>query len=157
MQSDDRPPMTAFPLDRARPRRTPFPHFVAGQPFTPDVAAATYAWLDGRAPWRRHGRYFFDPFGFDVLSEDLPPLIWQGVASPATLRFFRRRVEALFSVSLANVFSIAGHRLVPGQGIGVHNDGPKRGDETHRMVVHLGPTLGDSSGGHLLFFNSPEP
>lgn len=63
-------------------------------------------------------------------------------------------MEALFSIELADVFSVTAHRLVPGQGIGLHTDRPLLGYESHRMVVHFGPEFRDQNGGHLLFFNS---
>src|SRR5690606_24336967 len=85
------------------------------------------------------------------------PSIREGLMSPAMLRRLRRKMESLFVEPMADVFSIVAHRLLPGQGIGVHNDDPRGGSEAFRMVLHLGPELDDSSGGHLMFFRSRDP
>lgn len=157
MQNIDGPHMTSPALQDARQRQTPFPHFIASQSFAQDVADAAYTWLDANAPWRRHVSYFFDQFECNMLSMRLPRLLHEGLISPATLRLLRQRMEAQFSVSLADVFAVFAHRLVPGQGIGVHNDKPTPGNETHRLVVHLGPGFDDTSGGHLMFFRGKDP
>ena len=145
-----------IPLADARLRTEPFPYIVGLQPFPREVADAAHAWLDGHTPWRRHVHYFFDQFEYSLIDAKLPPLLHEGLVSAATLRGLRQRMEALFSVELADVFSVTAHRLVPGQGIGVHTDRPLLGYESHRMVVHLGPEFRDENGGHLMFFDGPD-
>lgn len=144
------------PLADARLRTEPFPYVLGMRPFSGEVADAAYEWLDSHAPWRRHVHYFFDQFEFNLIDAKLPPLLHEGLVSAVALRGLRQRMEALFSVELADVFSVTAHRLVPGQGIGVHTDRPLLGYESHRMVVHLGPEFRDENGGHLMFFDGPE-
>ena len=138
-------------------RRAPFPHFVTSRPFDQAVADAAHAWLDASAPWRCHVSGFFEQFECSLAHVELPRLLQGSLLSPAVLRRLRRQMEALFGVSLADVFSVMAHRLVPGQGIGVHTDAPFDGSESHRLVAHLGPAFSDSTGGHLIFFNSKDP
>ena len=154
MQKSDKSAFT--PLADARLRTKPFPHIVGLRPLPDEVADAAHAWLDGHTPWRRHVHYFFDQFEYNLIDAKLPPLLHEGLLSAATLRGLRQRMEALFSVELADVFSVTAHRLVPGQGIGVHTDRPLLGYESHRMVVHLGPEFRDQNGGHLMFFDGPD-
>lgn len=156
MQNSNESPEELARLVNARRRDRPFPHFVAQRSFRPDVADAAHAWLDAHAPWRRHVTDFFDQFECSMLHMQLPPLLQDGLVSPTTLRSLRRQVEALFSVSLADVYTVTAHRLVAGQGIGVHTDRPLPGYEGYRMVVHLGPACEDSSGGHLMFFHDDD-
>lgn len=143
------------PLADARLRTEPFRYVLGMRPFPREVAEAAHKWLDGHAPWRRHVHYFFDQFEYNLIDAKLPPLLHEGLVSARTLRGLRERMEALFSVRLADVFSVTAHRLVPGQGIGVHTDRPLLGYESHRMVVHLGPEFRDQNGGHLMFFDGP--
>lgn len=151
------PDKSAFtPLADARLRTEPFPYILGTHAFACEVADAAHAWLDGHAPWRRHVHHFFDQFEYNLIDAKLPPLLHEGLVSAATLRGLRQRMEALFSVELADVFSVTAHRLVPGQGIGVHTDRPLLGYESHRLVVHLGPEFRDENGGHLMFFHGPD-
>jgi hypothetical protein len=145
------------PLVHTQRRDIPFPYFIARQAFAPDVADAAYAWLDGCVSWRRHRTDFFDQFECSLLTMRLPPPLHDGLVSPTMLRTLRQRMEQIFSVSLADVFTVTGHRLVPGQGIGVHTDRPLPGYETYRMVVHLGSGTSDANGGHLMFLHGKEP
>jgi hypothetical protein len=144
------------PLLNATRRDTPFSHFVAMQAFTPTVADAAVAWLDGCVPWRRHLTDFYDQFECSLLNMRLPPLLHDGLVAPATLQRLRQRIEQIFGVALADVFTVTGHRLVPGQGIGVHTDRPLPGYETYRMVVHLGAGNSDANGGQLMFLHGKE-
>lgn len=143
-------------LVNAGMRLAPFPHFVCARPLAPDVADAAYTWLDEHAPWDRHTSDFYDQFGCDLISLKLPRLLHHHLVSPIVLQRMRQRLEALFSVPLADIYSVVAHRLVPGQGIGVHTDAPADGTETYRMVVHVGPGFRDASGGHLMFFRSKD-
>jgi hypothetical protein len=50
--------------------------------------------------------------------------------------------------------SITAHKLTTGQFIDVHNDAPSPGLETHRLVLHLGRSSIQGSGGELRIHNS---
>lgn len=144
-------------LQRVRMRQTPFPHFIAWRPFAPAAIDAAHAWLHTSALWRRHASSFFDQFELRLVPATMHGPLHGHVASPATTDLLRQRMQDLFSVRLADTVTVVAHRLVAGQGIGVHTDKPHKGSETHRLVVHLGPDRDDAGGGHLMFFHSQDP
>jgi hypothetical protein len=62
--------------------------------------------------------------------------------------------EARFGEALFFGVSIAAHKLIANQYIGVHNDAPspEYGMETHRLVVQLNHGEGSLTGGNLQLF-----
>jgi hypothetical protein len=136
--------------------RTPFPYFVAQQVFERDVADALLSWLEEEAPWDLHEGPFFEQFETNLKAAQLPPAC-SGISEAATLAALRHEVGAALGVKLSDRVTISAHKLVPGQGIGVHNDAPDEGHETHRLVVAFGRSYDDRHGGHLIFLNSSRP
>jgi hypothetical protein len=69
----------------------------------------------------------------------------------------RRKMETLFNTPLTTRWTVTAHRLLPRQGIGIHNDAPDDETETHRLIVQLNSGWQHDFGGHLLLFNSHNP
>lgn len=157
VQNSTGPSVRGSVLENVQERRTPFPHFVSMQAFDRAVADAAYAWLHAHAHWHHHVSTFFDQHERGLIDADLPRELRDALVSPAVLRLLRQRMETLFAVSMADVFDVVAHRLVPGQGIGLHTDRPSAGDETHRLVINLGREFDDSQGGHLILFHGRDP
>ncbi len=140
-------------LERVEIRTTPFPYVVVREVFDRALADALLAWLETEAAWQLHRSDFFEQCECDVIAARLPPPC-APVTDPALLSELRARIGGFFETDLAERTRVIAHRLTPGQGIGIHNDAPRDGSETHRFVVHLGRQFEDRQGGHLVFFNS---
>jgi Rps23 Pro-64 3,4-dihydroxylase Tpa1-like proline 4-hydroxylase len=52
---------------------------------------------------------------------------------------------------------ISEHRLLTGHRIGIHNDCPHDGTETHRLIVHFSDSRVRNSDGQLVLCNIVEP
>jgi hypothetical protein len=135
----------------------PFPHFVIDG-FLPDGdASAVLEWLERQAHWTVQERSFYVQYSCtnaDALRSG--PLA--GVCSATSLDALADRLGDLFDVELeAAEVHVEAHRLVPGQGIGVHNDNPRFGTESVRVVLHFGRVFNDPDGGHLVLLSAPDP
>jgi hypothetical protein len=146
----------AFQFDDIELTRAPFLYFVAHNVLSASLAADLVAWLQQDAPWHLHQGAFFEQYECNLLEATLPPACLPLLARP-NLRVLRERVGLLLEQELAERATITAHSLHPGQGIGVHNDAPSHGRETHRLVLYLGEEFADEQGGHLVFFNSGDP
>jgi hypothetical protein len=70
----------------------------------------------------------------------------------------REYLAGIFRVEFDKAkLNICAHRLLPGHRIGIHNDSPVGGTETHRFVVHFSEVFDDSFGGHLALFSRDDP
>jgi Rps23 Pro-64 3,4-dihydroxylase Tpa1-like proline 4-hydroxylase len=63
--------------------------------------------------------------------------------------------ENLFGTQFRPNLCVGAHKLIDGQGIGIHTDNVL-GEESHRIVVQLSRDWQDSSGGNLVFFGSAD-
>jgi hypothetical protein len=130
---------------------TPFKYCVLAEVFSPFTADALLSSLEVARGWRLARKSFYeqyelslrDPFFHEVVNllkvDDIVGLI--------------KDVEREFELNLERRLEIVAHRLLPGQGIGLHNDSVS-GWETHRLTVTLNRGFEDRNGGHLVFFNS---
>lgn len=134
----------------------PFPYFISGKVFDDASAESLLRWLETDIPWQLHEGDFFEQFECNLLHLPIPTSCAH-LFQQDTLNELKSRIETLLETELTDQLTIVAHKLIPGQGIGVHNDAPHHGLETHRLVVNLGRSFKDSYGGHLLFFNSNDP
>jgi hypothetical protein len=80
------------------------------------------------------------------------------LCNPSTLHELAGQLGDMFGLDLeTKTVHVEAHRLRPGQGIGVHNDNPRFGTESVRLVMHFGGAYEDSDGGHLLLLAAPDP
>jgi hypothetical protein len=135
----------------------PFPYFISQEVFDPGSCDAILSWLENDIPWRlavKEG--FFEQYEYSLNNSPAPPSCsW--LLQPDTLAELRKRVEALLRVNLIDRINVSAHKLIPGQGIGIHIDNPQDPEsagETHRLVVSFNRDFQERNGGHLVFFNS---
>jgi hypothetical protein len=144
-------------LARCQVQPDPFPHFVLDG-FLPDAdASAVLAWLERQARWLVQERSFYVQYSC-TNADDLRSGPLAGLCSAASLNALAAGLGDLFDVELeaANVH-VEAHRLDPGQGIGVHNDNPRFGTESVRVVLHFGRVFNNDDGGHLVLLSEPDP
>ncbi|SNR67603.1 cyclophane-containing peptide 2OG-Fe(II) oxygenase YhhC [Blastococcus mobilis] len=136
-------------------RGTPFLYCVADAFVQPQLADALLRAMETTTEWILHSGDFFEQYEWD-LARSAPSGDMRRLFDPVVLDELRRTVARLFDCDLEHRVKVVAHRLEPGQGIGVHNDAPRPGDETHRVVLHLGHEYDDRHGGHLVFLNGPD-
>ncbi|WP_182882621.1 2OG-Fe(II) oxygenase [Microbispora sp. H10949] len=143
--------MTGLLLAGTEVRTDPFLHATVSQVFADDLAGALTEELSGIEGWNLHRGRFFEQYECDLLRH--APM--GGLLGPELIDRLRTWAADLLMVELAERVQVVAHRLIPGQGIGLHNDAPDADDETHRLVVHLGTGYRDDHGGHLVLFSEP--
>lgn len=68
-------------------------------------------------------------------------------------------MEESFQAVIGGHFTIVGHKMLPGQVVGIHTDSPvgDRGrTENFRLVYYVDRDFRDENGGHLLLFASSD-
>lgn len=147
--------MSGLLLTGAEVRSQPFLHATVNEVFTPEVAEELRAELASMGTWQLHRGDFFEQYEQDLLQHG-PPRVRQ-LLSTELLGAVRNWVGDVLMTAFEDRFKVIAHRLVPGQGIGLHNDAPDDETETHRFVVHLGDNgYQDDRGGHLILFDKPD-
>ncbi|WP_437505526.1 cyclophane-containing peptide 2OG-Fe(II) oxygenase YhhC [Sorangium sp. So ce1099] len=134
----------------------PFPHFIVEGLLDPATLEALLGWFETGAVWSVQNSSFYSQHGCSNLNEILPSSS-RAILGAEDLLAIQAHLERLFSVKLTDRVYIAAHKLLPGQGIGIHTDRPYRGSETHRFLLHVNRAFEDSYGGHLLFFTRNDP
>lgn len=128
----------------------PFRYTTYRSIFEQEAAVQLAEWFERGAPWRREVGRFYDQFEFNFVDANLPPeLRW--MTEDSTLAAVRSTMQAALGASFLKPMKLTAHKLIEGQGIGIHNDNAE-GEETHRLIVPLSREWDDSSGGHLLLF-----
>jgi hypothetical protein len=136
--------------------RWPFRYFISAQVLSLDSADCLLRWLETGAPWRLHHGAFFEQYECHLLGVPAP----SGCAAlfePKALNELRHRMEALLETDLTDQIEVVAHKLLPSQGIGIHNDEPHEDRESHRFILQLNPGWSDENGGHLFLFKGKNP
>lgn len=145
-------------LDGARLMTDPFPHFVLPNLFDDATAGNILRWLEEEAPWAVESRAFYLHHGCANLAALTAGGPAAAVAAPETLRLMRQHLARVFGVGLrADRSEVNAHRMLPGHRIGLHNDSPVRGTETHRLLINLNSGFDDAHGGHLVLLDPRAP
>jgi hypothetical protein len=132
----------------------PFPHALAAECLSPDLAATLLDWFEAHAAWRLVEADFYEQYEFSLWDVRVPPAA--PLTAPAVLSALRAEMTRLFGRQFQTCVKVVAHKLVPGQRIAIHND-YLAGEETHRLVVQLNRGLTDADGGFLMLFNSGDP
>jgi hypothetical protein len=143
-------------LRNLEPRTEPFPFLLSTEALEPALADALLSWLETGVEWRLHEGAFYDQWECDLLSA-VPPPSCAPLLTAEALADLTRRVGALFGADLSDRLTVIAHKLIGGQAIGVHNDDPDPGYETHRLVVQLNRRTDRDEGGELLVHGSSRP
>jgi Rps23 Pro-64 3,4-dihydroxylase Tpa1-like proline 4-hydroxylase len=132
----------------------PFQHFILSDFYETDFAGRLSDWLLAGATWRRAVHHFYDQFELSFRdAEAIPDNISARLLSDLALGNVKTLAEELFQVRLRPNIALSAHKLVDGQGIGIHTDNAPHA-ETHRIVVQLSRDWKDVYGGQLVFFGS---
>lgn len=132
----------------------PFAHFVLSDFYESEFAEVLTNWLSTPAMWRRAVHHFYDQFEFNFKDvPSIPETVTHALLTSPALSKVRLLAENLFETQFRPNVCISAHKLVDGQGIGIHTDS-KRGAESHRILVQLSKDWQDDFGGQLVFFGS---
>jgi Rps23 Pro-64 3,4-dihydroxylase Tpa1-like proline 4-hydroxylase len=134
----------------------PFVHFVLSDFYEPEYADKLSCWLSSDASWRRAVHHFYDQFELSFKdAPGIPESVSSGLLSITSLRGVKALAERLFGMEFHPYLALGAHKLVEGQGIGIHTDNASEA-ETHRIVVQLSRDWKDEFGGELVFFGSSD-
>lgn len=134
----------------------PFPHFSLPVVFDSETADAILDFLEKETPWELESQTFYTHYGCATIVEHFcgKPAAVAGL--PETITLIRRHLERIFNKSLTDRFNLVAHKMLPGHKIGIHNDHPSGGTETHRFLVNFSRHFDDSYGGHLVLFSKDD-
>lgn len=128
-------------------RDDPFPHVVGTHPSDDDAWGRTVRWLAHQAIWLPVDGGFHKNHRCANLRELLAERAT--LVSAKAVDSLARSVEQWFGERLDPTYAtVVAHRLSNGEFVGVHNDMPAHGTETHRVIVHVG--AGSVAGGELV-------
>jgi hypothetical protein len=112
-------------------------------------AQSLLEWLEACDLWEVNDGAFYSQESFVVKPDEIGNgLSW--VFDPTALIALKERLETAFECRLGSRFRFVAQSLRPGQGIGIHNDSPRSGYETLRLICYVGRGFDDRAGGHLL-------
>ena len=151
-------PQLGSAFRNAEVSRTPFPHCVVPRLFDDETALSVLAWFQATSSWALEGTSFYVQHAAYDLAHSMSTSAAGVVCSPEVIAAIREFLEDVFAVEFDRTkLNICAHRLLPGHRIGIHNDSPAGGTETHRLVVHFTDAFHDSFGGHLALFSRKDP
>jgi hypothetical protein len=140
----------ANPARQIQAVNKPFPHFFTPALLEEDALEALRTWIRAGHRWQRSEASFYHQNNLALWANH------RKLASGLDLGFdlhahIVEMGERLFGVAMRrDRFEAYAHKFEQGQGIGVHNDVPAGGTESHRIVLHLSESYHDAMGGHLL-------
>jgi hypothetical protein len=143
-------------IKTAEARRRPTRYFISEQVLSSESAGHLLRWLETGVRWRLHQGAFFEQYECNLLGVRTPSDCATLFGQEA-LDELRLRMEDLLETELTEQIEIVAHKLLPSQGIGIHNDEPHDELETHRLILQLNRGWSDENGGHLFLFNSKSP
>lgn len=130
----------------------PFPHFSSASALQNNIDLELYNWLVNTEHWKLIETDFYEQHEFSLLCVQLPKYL-ECLISRKTIEFIKAKFKTAFKIESFELVGVVAHKLVNEQHIGIHNDFIK-GDETHRLVIHLNPEWNEEKGGFLMLFNS---
>ncbi len=143
------PAMLALP----QAATTPYPHSYVTPVLDEEQCAHLLTWLRQSAPWQYHQSTFYRQLECDLRRAPLPAEL-KPLFDEESITALRHAMEQAFGVRLDQHVSIIAHKLLPGYGIGIHNDAPDPGMETHRFVLQLNPRDAPLVGGEMVLYHS---
>lgn len=135
--------------------RKPFPHFVGFVPAVGDLKPEWEEAVNNEALWKLHEASFYTQRENALPVEEVPAL--SAFFSEDWLSRLRVLVENSLNCKLSEKIKINLLRLDGGNSINVHNDSPKCGYETHRVLIYLSNYRDEFKGGELVLFSSRDP
>jgi 2OG-Fe(II) oxygenase superfamily len=134
----------------------PYRHFLCFDSFNASNATEMRDVLSSELDWGVREGSFYVTYRLDLRA------FYENRPTPRFLRqdvlfALRDRVGEMFSVPLSDDVQVLGHRMIPGQQIGVHNDNPGLGFESYRIVTQFTQDHRPEDGGELNIHVSDSP
>jgi hypothetical protein len=149
--------MAVTSVEESTTEVAPFPHLVIPRWLEAEQAEQILDWFETEAVWKPQERSFYTQhscFSIEELREG--PLAF--LFEPQTLADLGDQLRRHFGQDIdTSHVHVEAHRLLPGEGIGLHNDNPILGTEALRIVAHFNRRHEDRYGGHLVMFASEDP
>ena len=126
----------------------PYRHFLCFDTFTADQAAEMQDVLSSNLDWGVREGSFYVTYRLDLrafFSDRSRPRFLE----EEFLFSMRDRMAEIFDVHLSDEIQVLGHRMIPGQQIGVHNDNPGLGFENYRAITQFTLDYHPEDGGSL--------
>lgn len=122
---------------------TPFEHCLLSNWLTPAEELSVLNALERETQWRRQKEHFYTHSSIDLsqieVSAEYGPL-----CSREKLSTLKLIMEKMFGIPFSNEIRVWMHKMVPGDGIGIHNDNC---ESELRMVLQLNRGWRTSNGG----------
>jgi hypothetical protein len=132
----------------------PFPHILVSNLLDTALAESVLCWLERDAIWTVKSCWFYLRHTSLNISERVAGTDADIVCAPAVIQSIRKHLERLFETKLdPHKVDLSAERALCGHRIGRHNDGPKDGSVTHRLVVYLNRGYDPAHGGRLSLFS----
>ena len=143
---------SAVTIAGAQPSDDPFAHALVLDCIDAETLLACNDWFSDDAPWKLAKTDFYEQYEFDL--RDAQHWLVQRLSGATTIAKIVCETELLFNTRFTDDFSVTAHKLIKGQQIGIHNDWIA-GQETHRLVIHLGQWATAADGGLLTVLAGP--
>jgi len=134
----------------------PFSFLVGDSPFDTQSAQAIHDWLEHIDKWKLNEGEFYSSFECNLLNLEAPQDC-KHLFSPSAHDAFSIQASSVFGTPVVLSTVLAAHRMTFNQGVGIHSDSPRPGEETHRMVYTFSRNPVPHAGGHFLFLSGNSP
>lgn len=134
----------------------PYRHFLCFDTFLPADAEEMRRILSSNLDWGIREGSFYVTYRLDLRAffKDRST-VW--FLDQDFLFNLRDRISEIFSAPLSDDVQVLGHRMIPGQQIGVHNDNPGLGFENFRVITQFTVDHSAEDGGELNIHTSDRP
>ena len=129
----------------------PFRYSVVTEVFSRPTADCLLEFLETTTQWKLTRKSFYEQYELSLNDTPLPSRA-NLLEGPELLKILET-MRTIFDIEFEERVELVAHKMLPGQGIGIHNDSVP-GWETHRLTVTMNREFRDENGGHLVFFNS---
>jgi hypothetical protein len=134
----------------------PYPLIKVDNAIETDLASTLYGWLASLDGWSGNPEPYYAVRELDLKALDVP-IGLSRLFAPEALSQLRAQLGVMFGCRFAGRMRLIGHRMVEGQGAGIHSDDPRGVEETHRMVITLGQDASTLHGGLFAAFDGQSP
>ncbi|MEA3062537.1 MAG: hypothetical protein QOJ94_2318 [Sphingomonadales bacterium] len=144
-------------FERALLFNAPFRHFFCFDSFPPTLVAEMRRVVTSPLPWGIRIGSFYETRRLDLRAHLKEAPNRPRFVEDRFVDAMRRSISRIFGEPLYDCVQVLGHRMLPGQAIGVHNDNPGLGFENYRVIVQLTARHRKRDGGALNLHLSDEP
>lgn len=127
----------------------PFRHFLCFDSFSSGTIAEMRRVIRSDLPWGVRMGSFYETRRLELRHFFAGTGAIPGFVSDRFVERMRAAITAMFGEPLSGEVQVLGHRMLPGQSIGIHNDNPGLGFENYRVIVQLSARHTRREGGNL--------